>query len=82
MASNMQASGPPQVTAVTCCKYYFAMSSVVYIVLIFLIVLQAASQTYHDGFYCPVTKSWTSNGYAGKLNFRVFVSFCIRLYQN
>ena len=50
MASNMQAPGPPQVSAVTCCKYYFVMSSVVYIVLIIFIVLQAASQASHDGF--------------------------------
>jgi hypothetical protein len=50
MASNMQSSGLPQVTAVTCCQYHFVMSPVVYIVLIIFIILQAASKTSHDGF--------------------------------
>jgi hypothetical protein len=39
MASNMQASGLPQATAVTCCQYHFVMSPVVYIVLIIFIIL-------------------------------------------
>ena len=73
MASNMQTTGPPQVsTLLYFVTWLFSVRRIIVTVwcasmVIPLTVIQAAPQASYDGFYRSTTKYGTTNAYAGEL---------------